>query len=161
MANADKVIFLGPNANNISSLAEYTSFIKKNVDESITSIGPISRLNLLVGANNAGKSRFMRALMNESTYVIFDNADALDNYYLFLSKLDSLNAVLQRSNIIINIIRNQNSINAINPEFINKSHKYLFNENFNRQIIIDASFSTLAKNIIEKYLLLLNWLGEL
>ncbi len=47
----------------------FTGYIDARIGEPLRWLGPLARINVLVGATNAGKSRFLRALAREAPYV--------------------------------------------------------------------------------------------
>lgn len=56
----------------------------------LVNIGPIKRLNLLVGINNSGKSRFIRSLINKSSKaVIYFDENSNNNAYDFRRRVDN------------------------------------------------------------------------
>ena len=49
-------------------LPESLNGYKNSDEESLEFLEPVSKINIFVGANNSGKSRFMRELSNQSNY---------------------------------------------------------------------------------------------
>ncbi|MBL7202530.1 MAG: AAA family ATPase [Anaerolineae bacterium] len=59
-------------------------------NQPLHSFGPIARINILVGATNSGKSRFLRGLARSSSYGLFNERNAIDQ---LSSALDACEAV--------------------------------------------------------------------
>lgn len=147
----NKLVYLGIGANNIPDLAAYVSGNNDDVPACITSIGPIASINLLVGANNAGKSRFMRAVMKSDTYFLFKSDETLKAYESLIESLISLRDVVENGTINFSVLTNyKNSSN--NLRFLNDSHKELFDNDFKQKITLDPAYIDQVVNDIKRSL---------
>lgn len=126
-----------------------TSYFDEN-NESITRLKNASNINIFIGANNSGKSRFIRNLLNYKTFKI-------ENQNLLNEKLSSLNEVLSSLNSKIenhlvannryNYTFNQliqfklfkTPFNKNEIQYINNQNKLFINSILNNQIGIEPS----------------------
>jgi AAA15 family ATPase/GTPase len=149
----NRIIYTGPNAIRIPVLSDYVDGARTFLNSSIAHIGPISNINILVGANNSGKSRFMRALLKARGYIMFNDEEVLNSYYRFTEILKQLGKELRGSQIQFRII----GFDQIEPRienFISAEHLDLFKKRFVNQFTID-------ENYISNYIDNLNKLMEL
>ena len=72
--------------NNNNRFSDY--YFPNNLGEPIRFLYDFNKINVIVGANNSGKSRFLRRLMN--TPILF----AIDNSDIFLERIDLLNNLI-------------------------------------------------------------------
>lgn len=82
----DRVLDIELVKNDSSSFKDY--FLDKHNNESIRFLPRVNNINLFIGANNSGKSRFLRELMTPLSHVGLQNSD------LLLSTIDAFNLLL-------------------------------------------------------------------
>ncbi len=70
-----------------SGFSDY--YLSNNLDEPLVFLPNFNKINILVGANNSGKSRFLRGLMNVSEYSL------VENFGEFVKDLHSLNDLIE------------------------------------------------------------------
>lgn len=105
----------------IGKSEKFTSYFDEN-NEPITRLKNASNINIFIGANNSGKSRFIRNLLNYKTFKI-------ENQNLLIEKLELLNELL----ILINLkIKNY----LINDSRYNYPLQYIQFKTFNIPIEI-------------------------
>jgi len=145
----NKVVYLGDRATNISGLQSYVN----QVDSAspIDKLGPLADINILVGANNSGKSRFMRAIMSASEYILFNDIDAYNNYLLLIDTLDKCADNMQTHNNMIFSLSNLNSENRY-LEFLNEDHRILFDERVANSITINKDYINTIATALKKWL---------
>ncbi len=100
----------------ISLPNSFNGYTNKN-NENLSRLEPVSRINILVGANNSGKSRFMRTLSSQKEYrVTVENIDLESVNSRITSYLDNIIETFDRTRF--------DSVNQLNISFI-KSMKDL------------------------------------
>jgi len=52
--------------------SNYTDF---NTKQPLITWGPVERINILVGANNTGKSRFLRLLLKSNKFTVLNSSE--------------------------------------------------------------------------------------
>jgi len=115
----------------IGKSEKFTSYFDEN-NEPITRLKNASNINIFIGANNSGKSRFIRNLLNYKTFKI-------ENQNLLIEKLELLNELL----ILINLkIKNY----LINDSRYNYPLQYIQFKTFNIPIEI-SNVQIVSQNI--------------
>lgn len=101
-------------------------FLNEESGESIRFLPSTNNINILIGSNNSGKSRFLRSLMNQ------DNLSFINNSKLFLSLINKYNLLIegfgntfQISSVPINYL-----IQTFSKEKIENELKFNQNEKF-------------------------------
>lgn len=85
----------------------------------------LSKINIFVGSNNSGKSRFIRILFNQSSYSIIPTTiDLFELNILIDSYKNDVKSLLSRYNILDygSIIANMSSIESLNAIEINRAY---------------------------------------
>lgn len=128
----------------IGKSEKFTSYFDEN-NEPITRLKNASNINIFIGANNSGKSRFIRNLLNFEYFKIL-------NQNFLKKELDSFNEHIESLNFkMINHNGHSDFVN-LNSKFIEflKFHlpNDLFNESENIKKIISHNFKIL--NLFEK-----------
>lgn len=88
-------------AYSIQTLGENNRIVVE--EELIVAFGPIGRINIFVGANNSGKSRFLRHLANQSRFVFLphERAHCACNQFLKAARaLANINGAIEISSSI-------------------------------------------------------------
>lgn len=103
-------------------------YIWRNGGDQITWFGPIEKVNIFVGANNSGKSRFLRGLIkiSEPKFVLNTKEDEFHSLPPKLEGIlnDIINNLPLRDIYHEYVAFNTNEHNRVN--FLNDSHKYIY-----------------------------------
>lgn len=122
----------------------FSSYYDEN-NEQITRLKNASNINIFVGANNSGKSRFIRNLLNYKTFKILNQNLLKKELKSFNEYIESLNFKLRNHSGHVDFI----NLNSKFIEFQKLDITYdLFNEFENLKIIISHNFRIL--NLFEK-----------
>lgn len=57
--------------------SELDSYREDIEEQELSSLGPVQRLNIFVGSTNSGKSRLMRGIMNNISFVLFKDKNLI------------------------------------------------------------------------------------
>jgi predicted ATP-dependent endonuclease of OLD family len=139
-----RVLYLGPDAANVPDLASYTSSVEATI--SVTHVGPLAGVNVLVGANNSGKSRFMRTLITTQQYIIFDKQQA---YEAFVQTQQELNILATKVGAGLTFTMTNVRANKDSLYFLSNEHEELHQLHDQSPISIDAYFfKSLSQTIL-------------
>lgn len=99
------------------------NYVDPTNDKPLEMFGPISSINVLVGANNSGKSRFLRGLLKTEKHLLIDS----EAYYASLRTIKQKIEKLQAEYTDANFIRFEipKNTNIKEDHLLNDSHRYL------------------------------------
>lgn len=135
----------------IHSDIQETNYILYGEKERIDYLGPIENVNIFVGSNNSGKSRFLRGLLKSSKFALTSNnglASVLDNCIEYIK---SVKTNFDPQRLISFTVRPLNVIKNEYKPVLNSSHTNISLENQSKKEI-PLSFHLQYINRIEKIL---------
>lgn len=134
------------NASKVYYLNEYTN--------PVNFFGPIENLNIFIGANNSGKSRFLRGILKMQNIVLVENEifeTELKKIKVIIEKISSNNELNFKYGFEISSSHVKlNNPNYSSPNFVAYSHM-LKDSNSMQQIIIDNQFFSDILNTLVKF----------
>ncbi|WP_299251199.1 AAA family ATPase [uncultured Lacinutrix sp.] len=124
-------------------------YLDVNNEESIRFLPNINNINLFIGANNSGKSRFLRELMNPSSLLGFRDSQLLFQYInKFNSLLEDFNYSFQIHNTGILYLIKELGSDLIEKELnFEQSGKFGFTE-INTQKSVNSLFSDIKQVLL-------------
>lgn len=101
----------------------------KTDDVSENSLDKLNKINIFVGANNAGKSRFLRSLFTDKEFPYELNTIDLSKLREVLKELlSSVNIIFHRSHIADSSNEKIKGVKAVLTDFIKRFEKFEFNK---------------------------------
>lgn len=133
--------------NDSSSFKDY--FLDKLNNESIRFLPKVNNINLFIGANNSGKSRFLRELMTPLSHIgIKDSAHLFSNIDTFNLLLNDFQHVVQVHDLGIKYLIELNNQNLIEKELdFNQSQVFGFTT-INKNESLDLLIQKINNNLL-------------
>ncbi len=119
----------------------FQDYFLYNETESLKYIPSFNIINIIVGANNSGKSRFMRYLMSNKKFNTINNLD----YHNYNEAVNRINSRTYQNNMKLEILKKDSGITAIHEKNVQILNRYYGN-------------NSLEKFEIDKYARLIKYL---
>jgi len=112
--------------------------------EKLDYLGPLGKINIFVGANNSGKSRFLRGLVKTQNIITATKKDGLNLLQKMSEVIDKLMPLCREDNDVLGFNIDYNSDSLKNKKFISTQHsnlvsKVIENEKY-ETIVVDQKY---------------------
>ena len=138
------------NTPNLPAEISNSKYLIRETNEVVKHFDNIDRLNIFVGANNAGKSRFMRGLIKKPSFIIFKDIETYN-------QIQELIELLDRTIHVKEINKQAFTFHVYNERteakhFINDAHKRFFEKKFTDVITLNNNFFSRFKTDLQSLL---------